>query len=108
MLHRLFIFVTIICIEKEGYVMQKLEKMFCPSCGAPISFEEGRDDTFCSHCGHQIFREDSQLEEKNRHEEKKLYYKDRESKRDSDDIRNIFIFFGFLMIIMLIWIAMIR
>lgn len=82
--------------------MQKLEKMFCPSCGAPISFEDGRDDTFCSHCGHQIFKEDSQLEEKNRHEEKKLKYKDREDARASRDIMMSFIAMIIMALIMAI------
>ena len=49
--------------------MQNIQKVFCPSCGAPVTFLEGRDDTFCSSCGHQLFREDTQLETKLKHEE---------------------------------------
>lgn len=48
---------------------QKIEKVFCPSCGAPVQFLDGREDTFCTHCGHQIFREDTNLELKLKHEE---------------------------------------
>jgi uncharacterized Zn finger protein (UPF0148 family) len=35
-----------------------LESATCPKCGAPIIFEEGRDDVFCSHCGTQVFKDD--------------------------------------------------
>lgn len=35
-----------------------LEGMVCPACGAPISFENGRDYVFCSHCGVQVFKRD--------------------------------------------------
>ncbi len=48
---------------------QKIQKMFCPSCGAPISFEDGREDTFCSHCGSQLVREDDKIEVKMKHQE---------------------------------------
>lgn len=48
---------------------QVIEKVFCPSCGAPVKFLEGRDDTFCIHCGHQLFKEDTNLELKLKHEE---------------------------------------
>lgn len=48
---------------------QKIEKVFCPSCGAPVKFLDGREDTFCTHCGHQLFREDTNLELKFKHEE---------------------------------------
>ena len=53
----------------------KFEKAFCPSCGAPIIFPDGKDTCFCSHCGHQIFLTDEQLK-------LKLKYKDRHERRE--------------------------
>lgn len=68
--------------------MNEIKKMFCPSCGAPISFQPGREDTFCSHCGAQLYFQDDHLEVKLKHEEAKmkheeviLEYKDREEQR---------------------------
>lgn len=70
---------------------QNLQKMFCPSCGAPIIFEEGREDTFCSHCGCQLHRDDENIvrkmehvERKLEHEEKKMEYKDRHEEREHE------------------------
>lgn len=60
---------------------QNLQKMFCPSCGSPISFIEGRESTFCQYCGYQIFREDDQLEMKLHHEQKKWFFQDRHEDR---------------------------
>ena len=61
--------------------MNTIEKMFCPSCGAPISFEEGREDTFCSHCGAQLHRDDENIVRRMEHIEKKMEYADRHEER---------------------------
>ena len=45
----------------------------CPRCGGPVSFEEGREDTFCPHCGAQVFRDISK--------NKELEIKDKANKR---------------------------
>jgi predicted amidophosphoribosyltransferase len=66
---------------KGGNIMQNIQKVFCPSCGAPIQFLEGRDYTFCSHCGHQLFREDTQLDIKLKHEQVKMKYADKHEER---------------------------
>lgn len=60
---------------------QNLQKMFCPSCGSPIQFIDGREYTFCQYCGHQIFREDTQLDIKLKHEQKKMKFADRHEER---------------------------
>lgn len=61
--------------------MNTIEKMFCPSCGAPIVFEEGREDTFCSHCGAQLHRDDENVVRRMEHIEKKMEYADRHEER---------------------------
>lgn len=63
---------------------QKLQKMFCPSCGSPINFIEGRESTFCQYCGYQVFREDDQLELKLQHEQKKWFFQDRHEDRQME------------------------
>ena len=69
--------------------MTEIKKMYCPSCGAPISFQPGREDTFCSSCGSQLYFKDDHLEvklkheeAKMKHEEVKLEYEDRNEERE--------------------------
>ena len=71
--------------------MAEIKKMYCPSCGAPVSFEAGREDTFCSSCGSQLYFKDDHLEVKLKHEERKmeheekiLEYQDREAERKKE------------------------
>lgn len=61
--------------------MNTIEKMFCPSCGAPIVFEEGKEDTFCSHCGTALHRDDGNVVRRMEHIEKKMEYADRHEER---------------------------
>lgn len=61
--------------------MQDVQIVYCPSCGAPVKFLENREDTFCTSCGHQLFREDTHLEMKLKHEEVKMEYQDRSEER---------------------------
>lgn len=61
---------------------QNLQKMFCPSCGAPLQFIDGREYTFCQYCGYQIFKEDTQLGIKLNHEQVKMKYADRHEARE--------------------------
>lgn len=101
--------------------VSEIQKMFCPSCGAPIVFEEGKEDTFCSHCGCQLHRDDENIvrrmehvERKLEHEEKKMEYADRHEEREytlerdaqkrKDDIIYMIamILFGLLMIFVII------
>lgn len=82
--------------------MQKIQKMFCPNCGAPITFQEGRDDTFCMHCGTQCFKEDSQLEMKYKHEEKMTDKAYRKEKMDTMAALIFFLSMAVLLIIMMI------
>ena len=74
--------------------MQELQKVYCPSCGAPIKFLEGRDDTFCTHCGHQIFKEDTMLEKKMEHEENimEMMYKEKKEARENEQHNWILVF----------------
>lgn len=71
--------------------MQELQKMFCPSCGSPIKFIEGREYTYCQYCGYQVYRNDSDLELKLKHDAVKMYYNDKREerqfqyKKNSDD-----------------------
>ena len=83
-------YATIIFIG--GGIMADIKKMYCPSCGAPVSFEPGREDTFCSSCGSQLYFQDDHLEVKLKHEERKmeheekiLEYQDREATRKHEE-----------------------
>lgn len=41
----------------------KFIQMQCPSCGANLEFEDGRDQVFCSYCGAKIMvRDDTKHE----------------------------------------------
>lgn len=62
--------------------MSEIKKMYCPSCGAPVSFESGREDTFCSHCGSQLYFQDDHLEVKLKHEERKMEHEEKMSDID--------------------------
>lgn len=35
----------------------KVESMNCPNCGAPLSFEDGKENTYCSSCGSLVNRD---------------------------------------------------
>ncbi len=37
----------------------ELQTMICPKCNGQLYFESGQDTCFCSHCGTQVFRNDS-------------------------------------------------
>ena len=39
-----------------------LESMVCPKCGAPLNFTEDQEYCFCSHCGTQVYKEDTHFE----------------------------------------------
>ncbi len=70
--------------------MSEIKKMYCPSCGAPVSFESGREDTFCSHCGSQLYFKDDHLEVKLKHEERKMEHEEKILEyRDRDEIRKM-------------------
>ena len=83
---------------------QKIEVVYCPSCGAPVKFLEGREDTFCTSCGHQLFREDTHLEMKLKHEEVKMKHEETmtEQKRLDNDQKFGIIFTSIGWIIILI------
>lgn len=61
--------------------MNEIQKIYCPSCGALVQFLPGREYTFCSSCGSQLFMKDDHLELKLKHEEIKMEYKDRHDER---------------------------
>lgn len=69
--------------------METIQKMYCPSCGAPVSFESGREDTFCSHCGSQLYFKDEHLQVKLKHEEAKLEmeYADKKDQREFEIVK---------------------
>lgn len=72
---------------------EKIEVAYCPSCGAPVKFLEGREDTFCSSCGHQLFREDKHLEAKLKLKEEELKFEVKKDDRKnylSDRLKKIF------------------
>ena len=97
--------------------MSEIKKMYCPSCGAPVSFEVGREDTFCSHCGSQLYFKDDHLEVKLKHEERKmeheekiLEYIDRDEERKMerrDDKIVIISLIAVFVFAILLWIAVI-
>jgi uncharacterized Zn finger protein (UPF0148 family) len=64
---------------------QKIEVAHCPSCGAPVKFLDGREDTFCTSCGHQLFREDTNLALKLKHEEFKMEFEARENEKQKEN-----------------------
>ena len=89
--------------------MSNLEGMTCPKCGGQIYFDDnGQEYVFCSHCGTQIFKEDTHFDRRISHEEKKMKYADRAEERASRDIRNVFIAFGVMLIFLLIWFSMLN
>ena len=47
-----------------------INAVVCPRCGAPIRFEEGRDETFCASCGCHIFADSEKSEKEIAHEDK--------------------------------------
>lgn len=55
--------------------MSEVQKIYCPSCGAPVRFLEGKEYTYCTSCGHQLFKEDI-------HFEKRMEYEDKQKNRE--------------------------
>lgn len=50
-----------------------VHEMKCPSCGAQIYFtEEGQEYAYCSHCGTQVFKEDTHFDKRVELEKHKL------------------------------------
>lgn len=42
-----------------------VHEMKCPSCGAQVFFtEEGQEYAYCSHCGTQVFKEDTHFDKR--------------------------------------------
>lgn len=42
-----------------------VHEMKCPSCGAQVYFtEEGQEYAYCSHCGTQVFKEDTHFDKR--------------------------------------------
>lgn len=42
-----------------------IHEMKCPSCGAQVYFtEEGQEYAYCSHCGTQVFKEDTHFDKR--------------------------------------------
>ncbi len=42
-----------------------IQEMKCPSCGGQVYFDtEGQEYAFCSHCGTQVFKEDTHFEQR--------------------------------------------
>lgn len=62
--------------------MNTVEKVFCPSCGAPVAFEDGCEEVFCSHCGSRLHRDDDNVVLKMEHKEKMAEYADRHEERE--------------------------
>lgn len=86
--------------------MSEIKKMFCPSCGAPVSFEVGREDTFCSHCGSQLYFKDDHLEVKlkyaDKHEERE-FEKEKDIREKKEDRFYMWILIGF---VVFLWILL--
>ena len=50
-----------------------IHEMKCPSCGAQVYFtEEGQEYAYCSHCGTQVFKEDTHFDKRVELEKHKL------------------------------------
>lgn len=78
--------------------MNEIKKMFCPSCGGPVSFQPGREDTFCSHCGAQLYFQDDKLEVKLKYEDKKderRFEEEKEIRKNKEDRFYMWILIGF-------------
>lgn len=52
--------------------MAKVESLKCPECGAPLNFEKEQEYCFCSHCGHQVYKEDVHYDRNMDYKEHKL------------------------------------
>lgn len=63
------------------------QKVFCPNCGAPIFFIEGREFTYCQYCGYQVYRPDPKLGMKLRHEEVKMQFDDNKNARELEKVK---------------------
>lgn len=64
--------------------MNTIEKVFCPSCGAPVVFEDGSEEVFCSHCGTRLHRDDDNIVRKMEHTEVMAEYADRHEAREHE------------------------
>ena len=69
--------------------MNTVEKVFCPSCGAPVVFEENSEEVFCSHCGSRLHRDDDNIVRKMEHTEKMAEYQDRHEEREFDSQKRL-------------------
>ncbi|SFU32025.1 hypothetical protein [Butyrivibrio sp. INlla21] len=50
-----------------------IQEMKCPSCGGQVYFDtEGQEYAFCSHCGTQVFKEDTHFDKRVELEKHKL------------------------------------
>lgn len=63
--------------------MAKVETIKCPECGAPLHFESEQEYCFCSHCGHQVYKEDVHYDKNMELKLKKLENEDKQDKRDT-------------------------
>lgn len=52
--------------------MAKVESIKCPECGAPLHFKKEQEFCFCSHCGHQVYKEDVHYDRNMDYKEHKL------------------------------------
>ena len=52
--------------------MAKVETLKCPECGAPLNFEKEQEYCYCSHCGHQVYKEDVHYDRRMDYEDHKL------------------------------------
>ena len=53
--------------------MSNIQEMKCPSCGGQVYFDtEGQEYAYCSHCGTQVFKEDTHFDKRVELEKHKL------------------------------------
>lgn len=76
--------------------MAKLETLKCPECGGPLNFTDDQEFCYCSHCGHQVYKEDV-------HYDKKMEYKMAEMQEDTKMLKYV----GIALIIALVWLLLI-
>lgn len=80
--------------------MGKIESLKCPECGGPLNFTDDQEFCYCSHCGHQVYKEDV-------HFDKRMEYKMAEMENETKLLKYIGIFLIFAIIGLLVMVLLV-